>query len=346
MSREILFREQDEKNFFIYWQTLLNQEKVGPRYLDLNLNYNLSISQGRKLFVKDKSFIYLLNNVPRAGIFFPIERKDNALAASILGNYIEGLLISDRSIEDKFFSVIDDIAQEQKLNKVMLSLNFDAKYNYLQKYDYLDTSILTYFIDLSFSGGDLLAKCRKGHRGDIKKILNNKDFKVFFVDRENPSYELHEEYRTLHHKCSGKVTRSKESFDLQFEKLKQGKAALFGLKYKQKNVCFNYFEFNHDKAVYASGADDPEFDKMPLYHALIFSAMEYLKKKGARYIDTGQPSSPSAQFDYYPDGKQLNIALFKRGFGGDFKQNLRGIKYFSKDAFKEDVKTFADRYKA
>ena len=86
---------------------------------------------------------------------------------------------------------------------------------------------------------------------------------------------------------------------MQFEKIKAGKAFLVGLEYQEKNVAFVYFEYNTDKAIYASAADDPEYDKLPLYHILYYSGMEYLKKIGIRYIDTGQPSCPSSQFDYY-----------------------------------------------
>jgi len=44
------------------------------------------------------------------------------------------------------------------------------------------------------------------------------------------------------------------------------------------------------------------------------------------------------------DKKQSNIALFKRGFGGYFKENFRGIKYFSEEDFKKDAKNFIDNY--
>jgi len=131
---------------------------------------------------------------------------------------------------------------------------------------------------------------------------------------------------------------------MQFEKIKAGKAFLVGLEYQEKNVAFVYFEYNTDKAIYASAADDPDYDKLQLYHILIFRAAEYLKEKKVRFVDTGQPSCPSSQFDYYIDKKQANIALFKRGFGGYFKENFRGIKYFSEEDFKKDAKNFIDNY--
>ena len=63
-----------------------------------------------------------------------------------------------------------------------------------------------------------------------------------------------------------------------------------------------------------------------------------------KWIDMGQPLTISNQLFYYPDEKQRNIALFKTGFGGDFRMQFRGVKYFSKSLFLQDVKLFAEKY--
>lgn len=211
-------------------------------------------------------------------------------------------------------------------------------FNYLQKYGYLDASLLVYFIDTRPQ--NLLKACRDRFQRTIKSVLKNNDFSVFYTDKNNPDRKLHREYETLHHKCSGRITRPQETFDIQYEELKNGNAVLFGLKYKDKNVAYLYCKHNGGKALTASAADDPDYDRLPLYHPLMYSAMEYYKKKGVDLIDTGQPSAPSAQFLYYPDEKQFNIGHFKHGFSGDFMQNFRGIKYFSEKQFKQDLDYF------
>jgi hypothetical protein len=85
---------------------------------------------------------------------------------------------------------------------------------------------------------------------------------------------------------------------------------------------------------------------LPLYHLLMWNAMNYLKEKGVKYIDVGQPSNPSAQFGYYPDGKVQNIARFKRGFGGRFVDDRRGIKYLDKELFLAESAEFREQYVA
>ncbi len=362
MSAEILYKEKNELLFWKYWQELVDRNDMSAKYLRPTIDARIINSKDKGLFHSDKSFIYLVDNKPMAGTCLIIEKKGQDLVGSLGNDYIYAPIFDKQfssfgqTIEKKVFAIIDNIAVENKVKKIMFwidSLNTAVIYNYLHKYNYLDSSILSYFIDLSLFEGaeDILKSCRKGHKCDIKRILNDAKFFIFIVDKNNPSYEAHEEYRKLHHKCSGRITRPKETFDLQFEKLKQGNAALFGLSYKEKlnstakNIAYSYFEFNAERANYASAADDPCCGQFFLYHALFFSAVKYLKEIGIKYIDAEQPASPSMQYDYYPDRKQLNIALFKRGFCGDFKPAFRGIKYFSKSAFKKDTEKFIANYK-
>ncbi|OGF24388.1 hypothetical protein A3H66_01715 [Candidatus Falkowbacteria bacterium RIFCSPLOWO2_02_FULL_45_21] len=340
MSIKIIFKEENEKLFWEKWNEYAASQKSGPLYLKINLEYNLSYF---KNFYRDKSFVYLENNQPLACVFLPLEKNGDETAISHSGGYVDAPLALNNSAQKKVFSIIDEIAEENRVAKIKFSIDVLAgvKHNYLIKYNFLDTSILNYLIDLS---GDLLKSMRRGHRSDVKDMLKNPEFNVFFLDKKNVSVKAFLEYAELHHKCSGRITRPKITFDLQLEKIRQGVAMLSGLKYKNKSIAFCYFEYYGDQAIYGSAADDPDYDKLPLYHVLIYSGMEYLKQRGARLIDTGQPSCPAPQFDYYPDKKQLNIALFKRGFGGYFKQNFRGIKYFSKEAWKEDLKVFGEQY--
>lgn len=343
MAIDIISRAKDEKAFWQFWEKLTEKTGAGPRYLKNRVEYELERSE---TLASDKSFVYVVDKVPLALAFLPIEKHGDFFTMSFQGGYVDAPLFENAGAEEAVFSLIDTIAKENNVVKVMFSLDplgESSAYNYLQKYQYLDASILSYVIDLTL--GDLLASCRRNHRRNIKEILKNKDFEVFCIDHSNPSYEAHEEYRMLHEKSAGRVTRSKKTFDMQFEKLQQGNAVLVGLRFKTESIAFTYFDYHNGKAISASAADDPAYEELPLYHVIMYSAMEYLKKKGVKYIDTSQPSSPSAQFDYYPDQKQLSISHFKQGFGGGFRMNYRGVKYFSQALYEQDMKTFVEKYK-
>lgn len=340
MSVKIIFKEENEQLFWEQWNKFVDGKNLSSKYLKLNIEYNLAFLEN---LYSDKSFVYLENNEPLACVFLPIEKDGENLAISFKGGYVDSPIISESRVQKKIFAIIDEIAEKNKVSKIKFAIDplSSEKYNYLIKYGYLNSSILTYILDLS---GDLYNSCRENHRRNIKKILKDENFKTFFADKDNILKNLFDEYVRLHHKCSGRITRPQITFDVQFEKIKAGKAFLVGLEYQEKNIAFVYFDYNANKAIYASAADDPDYDKLPLYHTLIFRALEYLKERGIYAVDTGQPSCPSPQFDYYIVKKQANIALFKRGFGGYFKENFRGIKYFSEEAFKNDVEKFIDNY--
>lgn len=348
MPKKIIFKQENEETFWQYWQQFISKNRVSPRYLKTVLENRLINSSKSSLLSADKSFVYVIDNEIVGCAFLPLEKNNDVFTISVKGGYVDAPLFNNQKIGKTMFNLIDEIALKNQVAKIMFSVDPLERnkfpYNFLQKYGYLDTSILTYFINL-YKKENLLKECRRGHKCDIKSILKDRDYSAFFIDQDNPSYKIHKEYVLLHHKCSGKITRPQETFDMQYQMLKQGNAVLFGLKYKNKNIAYSYFSYNNNKVVYFSSADDPDYDKLPLYHILLYSAMEYFQNKGVDYIDASQPSSPSTQIDYYPDKKQLNIARFKRGFGGNFVENFRGIKYFSKKNFKKDMKVFLENYK-
>ncbi len=346
MSIQLILERDRPDLFSTYWQEILNQYRPSPRYLLTSLAAYPLTAKEKGVDYVNASFVYLVNNKPLAGVFLPIEKSAEVCAVSCLGDYVDAPLILDKAIEKDVFRLIDELALEHRVDKMLFQvdpLETDRfNYNFLQEYGYLDTSILNYVVDLTVP--DIYKQCRENHRRNIKRILNDAAYSIFTIDSSNPSYESHEEYRELHRRCSGRVTRPKETFDLQFKKLIDGQAALFGLKYKEKDIAYVYFEHNGNVAAYCSAADDPEYDRLPLYHALIYSALEYYKNKGIRLVDMEQPSTPSAQYDSLPDQKQLQIAHFKSGFPGTFVQNFRGVKYFSADQFERDNAAFARDY--
>lgn len=347
MGLDIIFRESQETTFLRYWEEMVRAGGAGSRYSPLSLEANLLLARYRGVLVGDKSFVCLKNRQPVAGVLLPIERWEEHLVVSSAHGYVDAPLVVAHEVEDEVFGMIDRVAREHHVAKIMFSVDAlreisACRYNYLQRYHYLDTSILSYVIDLRIE--DLFSALRRNHQRSIKRILQDSDFSVIVIDSVAPSYERHEEFRMLHEKCAGRVTAPKEAFDVQFEKLKRGQAVLLGLRYREVNIAYMYFDHHGDTAVSYQAADDPDYDRLPLYHVLTFAAMEYLQKKGVCAIDTGQPSGPSHQMDYYPDRKQRNIGLFKRGFGGDFVAQHRGAKYWSRDLWESDMRRFAGSY--
>lgn len=345
-AKQLILRTRDEAAFWKHWNTLISTLHSGPRYAETNIKNFVLVGKSRGVLREDPSFIFLQNGIPVGGAFLPLENTPQGLAISFCGGYTLAPLFTDLAIGKLLFQHIESLAREHGVVKIAFlidPLDPRAQYNFLQYYGYLDASLLTYVIDLS-TPGDLLKQCRKGHVCDIKKLFQRPDVAVTIYDQTHHSYEAHERYRALHAKSAGRVTRPKESFDLQFEALKRGRAILVELRLADNPIAYAYFEIAEDKATYASGANDPVHEALPLSHGVLFAAMNHLRASGVTLLELSQPASPSAQFDYYPSAKELAIAQFKRGFPGRLAPYYRGIKYFSRDAFIADTVKFQTEY--
>lgn len=341
METGIIFREQNQNLFKNYWDKYIADNKISPYYLFTNIEYLHAYAAGR--IVKDRSFVYIKNNKPVSCVFLPIEAKDGLKSITIAGSFSPApLFLSQRDLEQKMMNQIDIIAEEEKVKKIMFRVDplesASYSYNFLMDYDYLDASLVGYLVDCKN------ISMRRNHQRAVRKINSDNDFSIFIMTKDNKDYQIHEKYRELHHKCSGRITRSKETFDLLFKLLEQGNAILVGLNYKGKFIAFTYFSHNGSKAISYSAADDPDFDHLPLYHIINFNAINYFHRIGIEEIDMGQPFNISNQFFYFPDQKQKNISLFKSGFGGRFVSNFFGVKYFSKDVFEADLDNFKANY--
>ncbi len=344
---ELIKKSEHEDRFWKEWDSIVLATSAGPRYMQSAIRNFIEMSESRGLLQADESAIVIQNNEPVGAVFLPIEEKDGVRSISFSGRHTMAPLFSSDFARKELMNYVDQVAAAHKVDKIMFVidplLQASYPYNFLLAHDYLDDSFLTYLIDLTLPG-DLLKHCRRGHSSDIKTVLKDSDYERFVVDKKHPNYDLHEEYRELHRIDAGRVTRSKDSFDSQYKKLEDGNAILCGVRHKGKVIAYAYYEMFGDKAIYASAAADPEMTHLPLYHILMWSAMEYFQHNGVKWIDVGQPANPSAQFGYIPDEKMKNIARFKRGFGGTFANESRGVKYLNKAIFLKEAEAFRDDY--
>jgi hypothetical protein len=344
---DIIYKKNQPDRFQCYWDEYVEREHVSPRYTTLALANFLEMSAHLGLLKDDKSFVLVRDGKPVAIVFLPIEQTDQGRTITFAGRYVIAPLFSDEGVIKELFAVIDQIAVAERITKIMFAVDVlehgQYTYNFLLRFGYLNASLLNYLIDLSLPA-PLWRHCRKGHRSDIKKIMSHPDFSLVVVDQANPDYDVHEQYRLIHHLAAGRATRSKASFDSQFAKLQAGLAAIFAIKYQGQIIAASYFESHGDKVLYGSAAENPDYGAWPLYHSMVYGAMEYYKKHGGRWIEVSQPFNPSAQFGYYPDAKQINIGQFKRGFAGRWVDEYRGIKYFDQSLAAKEIEDFKQHY--
>lgn len=345
---EILYRKDKTQLFDKLWGQFLKEKDAPWSYTLETLEYLRTYS---KYLVEDLTFLVLRNKKPIALVPLFLEKVDSCHQFSVSGSFIKAPFIAPvsdkKKVERQIFELIDDLAKKCTVSKIMMTmdtadwLSGRDKHNFLQEYGFLDCSISTRLVNLTKNTDELFADMKKHYKQAVKYFGD--DFQIVTIDNMNQDFPIHENYRKLHHKASGMVTRSTETFNLQFEMLKKGDAVLFGLKHKDNFVCFSYFFHDNNLAYYASGADDPDFKlKRGLYHVLVWEAIKYYKKKEFDYLEVGWQQFGVQLFDY-PTPKDVSISFFKRGFGGFDVPLFRGIKYYDSAVLEAEVKFFLSK---
>ena len=346
---EFIYKLENSDIFENYWESYIRSNLSSYKYTLLNLDYMLFYSQ--KLS-QDYSFVVTENSKPVGICFLPIEENYGYKTVSLANGYTMAPLSNNSRVEKKIFQEIEKIVEKNDIQQIKFYIDpliseYGIKFNYLKNYGFLDSSASDCLLDLIQDIKELWKNLRKSYKSLINSILNSEEFEVVKIDFNNSNYEIHEEYRNLHRLCAGRETRIKDTFDKQFEMLEQDQASLFGLKHKGKFIGFNYFFHFQKTVVYASGADNPEYENLnlPIYHSILWSAFLYYKERGFDFMQFSQPCGFNEVdgFDDYLDQKQINISHFKRGTGTEMRTLYRGIKYYDKKLLEKDLIEFKKR---
>ncbi len=204
--------------------------------------------------------------------------------------------------------------------------------NPLTKLGFADISFATQVLDLSLDEELLMRNMRKGHRADINRA--RKTLRATVFDRDSISREVFERYRMLHHKAAGRVTRPLATFEMMFQWIKEGLAILSCASLQETDVGFALVSVYKDAAYYSSSCEDPEHNHLPIGHILQWEAMRWLKRHAIRRYEIGlQFYGPLLHAEI--SQKDVNISLFKRGFGGVTVPCWRGEKFYSKSYYRK-----------
>lgn len=333
---EYIFPEN--KSFISLWSKFVKENSNATwAYLPKRLEFYYHYS--KKYRIKDLSFIIIQDNQPLCICPLFLERQGKNKYFSYAGGYLRTPLFKEslhekyrEKVQKKCFKKIDEIAIENKVDKAMFMMDVLSeryRYNFLMKYGYLDSSNNTSILELNKSKEKIWANLRNSY----KSLINNgKDkFQVVIIDNKDPDKKIFDTHKQLHFKSAGKITRPDETWELQYEMLKDDNAVLIGLKDNGKFVAFSYFVHHNNKAYYGNASDDPDYKTdIHLEHTIIWSAIEYYKNRNFTTFEIGQQHFGNQIFDH-PSKKDLDISFFKRGFGGKIITLYRGIKYYKKN---------------
>jgi len=309
-------------------------------WLEYNLNYKPNLNSENKSFM-------IFDNQELIAICPLILENNNDIKEFSYGSYYAPLPVFKNNLNktirkkvEKFvFSQIDSLAIKFNVKRTrfkfsVLNKSFietgDQKYNYLMKFAYLDNSINTSVIDLNKTENELKLDLSHGHNSAINKSL--KILKEEIFNKSNITLEIFEKYINLHFKASGRSTRPKITFDIMFDLIKKGEAFLVGVKKENVFIGFSYFFLYKNNVYYGSSCNDPNIKNISIAHFIQWKAILYMKKIKCNYYEIGWQNYSNTLSDF-PNKKEKNISLFKRGFGGSTFPLFMAEKYYDKKYF-------------
>jgi hypothetical protein len=181
-------------------------------------------------------------------------------------------------------------------------------------YDATTSVALTGMVDLT--AGPVVWK--RALRKRFHQFVNwgRKNLTIDYVNKEAPSLEKFDAYREFHARIAGRVTRPKESWDLQFAEVSRGRGELILGQLEGSLVAGSLFIDGTEVTLYMNGVYDRSLDK-PLSHYMMWHGIERAHGRGLKRFQLGDIHLPDAA-----DDKRHSIGYFKRGFATHFESSV------------------------
>lgn len=165
------------------------------------------------------------------------------------------------------------------------------------------------YVDLSKSLEEIRRNIRKSYKSLL--TLGERLWEIDVIDQENS--KVFHEFRKLHYRVAGSVTRSLSTWNLQEQAIVQKQAFLVTLRDEQGDlVGGGLFYRSSSEGLYAVAAYNRELFDKPLGHIVQMRAIETMKKLGLRWYKIGV--RPYLGDLSKPTVKELSIGKFKEGF--------------------------------
>ncbi len=273
--------------------------------------------------VKNKDNFFVLENekvIAVVPLYFEKILKTRILVGSYLNLSIPGPIILENLNDKKFKRLISLILEEIDLRSIKhgiknIKINFSdtilhqvgsQKYfSLLEKlslYNFKNSFSIGLRIDLKKSLKEILKNFSKGHRSEIKK-QSNQEYSFLNYDKKKIEYE---EFKSFFYQSK----RNNNDIKMLHELYKKNKVYTVFLKNEKEDIFCGLFTIAGNTVEYF-------FSKSSLnHHSLIVAAINFFKKiKFLEFLNFGVVNTLNS-FELLSK-KKNNIALFKKGFGGE-----------------------------
>ncbi|MCX6237724.1 MAG: FemAB family protein [Bacteroidia bacterium] len=311
------------ENNSVWSETLLKLSYLPFAYTNASINFQYEYQQGHGGEWKDISLIIYWENKPCAIWPLSLTNKDSKALLSSHGQPVLPPLFTAacsnslrKRITKNCLDLADSIAKsigvkiwesaESFNESIGLSnwhseaINRDATCNIHHEL----------FIDLSIDISQIKNNFRKSY-----KSLITAGMRIWSVNVLKTVDELiWNEFRELHFKVSGRVTRSDKTWESHLQDIQTQQAFLVYLRNSEgEMVGGGFFNFTRDEGLYAVAAYDRTLFDKPLGHVVQYIAIQELKAKGIRWYKIGL--RPYRLDIPTPTEKEISIGQFKQGFG-------------------------------
>ena len=300
-------------------------------YTNSSLDYQIAYQRGHGGFWEECSLIIFWDNQPASLWPLSISIKDEQPSLTSQGlPVLPPIFVSDCAYSSRkrmikaCLDIADQIASEVKVDSWESGESFS---NSMGVSDWHTEAMsrgasceLHYdlFLDLSPN----MPEIRKNFRKSYKPLITS-GLKIWSVGiLSEGDKTIWQEFKDLHLKISGRVTRSADTWALQLQEIENQSAFLVWLRDSSGTmVGGGFFNSTSDEGIYAVGAYDRSLFDKPLGHVVQFRAINEMKERGirwykigARYFQAGNPS---------PSEKEVTISEFKQGFASHVFPHFR-----------------------
>ena len=178
-------------------------------------------------------------------------------------------------------------------------------------------------IDLTKDIEEIKSNVRKRYKSHINWGIKNMSIEVY--DKTNITESIIEDFRILHINVAGRETRSKNTWTRQYQSVKKGESFVVCGKIEGAIVSQGLFNIYNKHCYYSVSASRRELFLNPIFHAIMWRAIEFAKSLNIERFETGIDEVDKANISML-SAKENNIADFKRGFGGLLYKIDRAIK--------------------
>jgi len=298
------------------WQSPIHTESSLKEYKQFCLD------RGDKII--DRSFILFSENEPLIaflGAAVKEKSKTNLLAYQVPCIILENKSKISSRLTRLFLKEFEQFTKEINgsihLRDFLINNELTSLSKYLLNKGAKAKSIFSQVYDLNKNNFPIKSNIRKSYKSLINWGIRELQPAVF--DSKNISWELMDEFRQLHIRESGGETRTKESWCRQLEMVKKGEAfAVFGF-YNDEVVSAGLFIHNKTNCYYGVSASRRDLFAKPMFHSLMWVAIEHVRKLNCRWFEFGEQFFPNSPSEKPPTKKELGISKFKSGFGGGIK---------------------------